>query len=72
MDHDRFVILPHGAEWLLRWNGRDLTTFRDRAEALHAATVAARMSRRRGKLATVLADQDRSAPADRDVVYLSE
>jgi hypothetical protein len=58
MAYDHFVILPHGAEWLLRWNGRDLTTFRNRAEAVHAATVAARMSRRKGNEATVFVQND--------------
>jgi hypothetical protein len=61
MHHDRYVISPHGSEWLLRWNGRALTTFRDQAQALQAAMVAARMSHRRGNATTVLRDQDGSA-----------
>jgi hypothetical protein len=69
MPYDRYVISPHGSKWLLRWNGRALTTFRDQAQALHAAMVAARMSRGRGNVTTVLTEQDRDAPPVHSVRY---
>ena len=58
MEYDHFVVVRHGAVWLLQWNGHNLTTFDNQAKALQAASVAADMSRRRGKAATVSAVPD--------------
>jgi hypothetical protein len=57
MDCDTYSIEPIEGAWALRLNGRVLGRFDDLGRAEHAASVAARLSERRGRAAVILGMQ---------------
>jgi hypothetical protein len=60
MNVDCFMIVRSGEGWLLQWNGRDLDSFSLRANAMRAATAAARMSVRRGRAVEIVTQDEGS------------
>jgi hypothetical protein len=58
LDKDTFLVAPSDEGWTLSLNGQRMTSFEDQHAAQRAATVAARLSRDRGRIAEVLTDDD--------------
>jgi hypothetical protein len=53
LERDQYTITHSGVAWTLQLNGHHLGSFKERDHALHAANVAARMSKKRGKAAAI-------------------
>jgi hypothetical protein len=49
LQQDTYTIVPSDEGWTLHLNGRELADFAEEQHAFQAASVAARMSERRGK-----------------------
>ena len=58
MDRDCFIIFHTGQGWVLQWNGRELSSFPNRSNAVRAANAAARISRARGRAVEILTPDD--------------
>jgi hypothetical protein len=53
LERDTYIIVVSDECWMLYLNGHVLAAFTDRQDATRAASVAARMSERRGRTAEI-------------------
>jgi len=53
MHHDTYTVSRSGESWILQVNNQELASFADQEQALRAASAAARISERRGRVAAI-------------------